>query len=362
MSLKVAVALAVFASIAVPQSVSAEPATPRPAIDAMAPLWLKKHYVPSVSIAVIEDGKLAWIAAYGEQSPGVPASPATLYNIASMTKPISAEVVMRLAAQGKLSLDEPMAAHWLDPDIAKDPRSQRLTPRLSLIHRTGFPNWRRQTNKVLTFKFDPDTDSSYSGEGYEYLARFVQAKLQEPFDKLAERLIFTPLGMTKTSYSKRDWFNARVALPFDRKFLEPDFANPWVASDLAYTTPSDYAKFMIAVMKNEGITAALATERLTVVDNAAPKVCSDGDLTGDACPQSVGFGLGWGVIRYQNQTVVMHGGSDPGVKTQGYFVPERGFGLIMFTNGENGNKVIRDAADAIDPASPYVAFLAMQAK
>ncbi|MDT9115878.1 serine hydrolase domain-containing protein, partial [Escherichia coli] len=76
--------------------------------------------VPSVSIADVEGGRVVLTAAYGEQSRGVPASPATLYNLASLTKPITAETVLRLAGEGALSLDEPMAPVWTDPDIAKD--------------------------------------------------------------------------------------------------------------------------------------------------------------------------------------------------------------------------------------------------
>jgi CubicO group peptidase (beta-lactamase class C family) len=58
--------------------------------------WLKEDDVPSVAVAYIEDGRVAWTDVYGEQSPGVPATATTLYNIASLTKPILAEVILRL--------------------------------------------------------------------------------------------------------------------------------------------------------------------------------------------------------------------------------------------------------------------------
>lgn len=359
---RIGVAIAAFVALALPLK-AAEAAPPVPAdFSERATRSLKDHGVPSVSIALIRGGKIVWTAAYGEQSPGVPATPDTLYNIASMSKPISAEVVMRLAAQGKLSLDEPMSPYWVDPDIRQDPRHTRLTPRMSLAHRTGFANWRRETNKVLTFKFDPGTQTSYSGEGFEYVAKFTEMKMREPFDGLARRLVFAPIGMTRTAHAKQDWFAGRLALPFDKKFLEPEFADGWMASDLIYATAADYARFMISVMNDEGVSPSLAAQRTAIVDDAAPMVCKEGKLEGDACPKALGFGLGWAVLRYKNETIVMHGGSDPGVKTQGYFVPERRFGLVILTNGETGTKVIRDIAALADPASPYVAFLAMQAK
>ena len=114
----------------------------RAAMDAHAAEWLKESDVPSVAVAYIKDGKVAWTAVYGEQSPGVPATRKTLYNLASLTKPITAETVSRLASAGKLSLDESMSPFWLDPDIKDDPWSKLLTPRLCLSHQTGFANWR----------------------------------------------------------------------------------------------------------------------------------------------------------------------------------------------------------------------------
>src|SRR5205085_5351409 len=113
----------------------------------------------------------------GEQSPGVAASTETIYNIASLTKPVFAELVLRLVAAGKLSLDEPMYPYWVDPDIAADPRHKLLTLRLALSHRTGFANWRRETEGKLQFKFDPGTQYTYSGEGFQYASRYVQRKL-----------------------------------------------------------------------------------------------------------------------------------------------------------------------------------------
>src|ERR1700683_3772636 len=76
----------------------------RAEIDAHAAEWLKESDVPSVAVAYIEDGKVAWTEVYGEQSPGVAATGKTLYNMASLTKPMTAETVLGLAAGGKLSI------------------------------------------------------------------------------------------------------------------------------------------------------------------------------------------------------------------------------------------------------------------
>jgi CubicO group peptidase (beta-lactamase class C family) len=93
---------------------------------------LKQYNVPSASVAYIADGRLAWTAVAGEQGPGVPANDHTIYNIASLTKPIVAETILRMASQNKLQLDEPIYHFWVDPDVRGNPWNKLLTPRLCL--------------------------------------------------------------------------------------------------------------------------------------------------------------------------------------------------------------------------------------
>ncbi|HMF64812.1 MAG TPA: serine hydrolase domain-containing protein, partial [Edaphobacter sp.] len=107
-------------------------------IDQEVPGLLEQHNVPSVSIAEIEDGRIIRLSAYGMQTASELATPRTLYNIASMTKPISAETELRLISDGAFGLDEPIYKIWVDPDIANDPRNKLLTPRICLSHLTGF--------------------------------------------------------------------------------------------------------------------------------------------------------------------------------------------------------------------------------
>ena len=87
--------------------------------DRQLPRLLADNGVASVGIAQIEAGRIVFVGAYGSQGPGVPASRNTLYNLASLSKPISAEVILRLASAGRLDLDEPMERYWTDPDCER---------------------------------------------------------------------------------------------------------------------------------------------------------------------------------------------------------------------------------------------------
>jgi CubicO group peptidase (beta-lactamase class C family) len=337
-----------------------QPAPPDHRWSALArelPPLLAKHRVASVSIARVEHGEIVWTAAFGAQRPGVPATPDTLYNIASMTKPISSEVVVRLAAAGKLSLDEPMSAYWIDPDLAGDARHARLTPRLALSHRTGLPNWRRETGGVLAFKRDPAGAFGYSGEGFEYVARFVEHKLGTSFESLAQDLVLGPAGMTDTAYTHRPWFEGRVAIPTDAAgtSLAPSFATSLVASDLMYSTPRDYARFMLSVIRRDGVTAELAAERQRVQVSRKREMCA-GPVAA-LCPRDVGIGLSWEVFQFGDETLLMHTGNDDGVTTFGYLNLASRSGTVIFTNSANGMQLVLPILDGIGADPGFVALL-----
>jgi CubicO group peptidase (beta-lactamase class C family) len=337
--------------------------TPRQQLDAKAPQWLKQYDVPSVSIAYIDHGKIAWTAVYGEQSPGVPAAPDTLYNIASLTKPITAEIVLRLAAQGKLSLDEPMAPTWVDPDIKDNPWTPLLTPRLALSHQTGFANWRRMTAGKLTMKFQPGTATGYSGEGYNYVGRFIEKKTGKPFEQLAQELVFDPIGMKNTAYTARPWFAGRIAEPHGPAGeTAPKHDPAWNGADLVETTASDYAKFVITVMHDTALSAALNEQRLTSTRNQVKPeeesaLCKKVTPEAARCDISAGMGLGWQILWVNGQMIVDHGGSDWGAKTHAFFVPSTQTGMVILTNGDNGNKVYREIAGIFFANSLYLGTL-----
>ncbi len=332
-------------------------------IDQKAPQWLKQYDVPSVAVAYIEKGKIAWTAVYGEQSPGVPATEKTLYNVASLTKPVSAEIILRLASEGKLSLDEPLSAYWIDPDVKDNPWNKLLTARLCLSHQTGFPNWRYQTNGVLKFQWEPGTRTGYSGEGYDYVARFAEKKLGRSFEDLAQEYVFGPIGMKDTSYTARAWFAGRLAVPRGEKGdLEPKTRSTWCAADLLYTTVGDYAKFVVSVMHNEKLTKEIAAERLTNTRNRATpeqvkKFCAEGRPGSTNCSLTDGLGLGWEVITIDGETIIDHGGGDPGVRTLAFYLPQRQIGVVIFTNGQNGTKVTQEILRLLYPNPVFIATL-----
>lgn len=320
---------------------------------AIAPV-LRQHHVPSISFAVIDEGALQYAQAIGDARNGMPATPATCYNIASLAKPLSAEVALQLASLGKLTLDESMSRYWTDPDLATDPRRKQLTPRLALGHKTGFPNWRAGT---LRFERDPGTAFGYSGEGFEYLARFIRNKTGKSIDAWAGSLVFTPNGMSNTTYTRQAWLDGRIALPHDAQgsALAPTLRDAAVASDDVYSTPSDYAQFLIGAMNGRGLSPALREERAAVFADRRADLCRK--LTPEHCPAEAGMGLGWESFLIDGQRYLMHTGADDGTFTFAYFSPDTRTGLVIFTNSSNGAKTVLPLLRLVGNDLAFIDFL-----
>jgi CubicO group peptidase (beta-lactamase class C family) len=318
-------------------------------LDVSVPALIAEHRVPSIAIAYIQDGAVQWTRIYGEQSPGVPATSRTLYNVASLAKPVFAEVVIRLVAEGRLSLDEPLAPHWVDPDVAGDLRHEKLTLRLALSHRTGFPNWRAQDGGKLRFRADPGGGLGYSGEGYEYAKRFVEKKLAASFDSLAKQYVFDPFGMAHSSFTRQDWFENRIALPNgpEGTYGSPSFQPVASASDDLYTTVGDYAAFVVGAMNRTRLAAEVANARdsLHVLNASAPPPCAAS--AAPYCPRRAGMGLGWEVLEFPDGVVHLHTGGDWGENTMAFYFPARKTGAVMLANSARGMKVILNVIDLL---------------
>jgi CubicO group peptidase (beta-lactamase class C family) len=321
--------------------------------DARIPELLKKHGAAGIAVGVIRNRKLVWTGYYGQQGPGVPVTANSLFNVASLAKPVTAEAILRLASAGKLSLDEPMARHWVDPDLAGDPRLEKLTARVALSHRTGFPNWRRSDpDKKLRFGSEPGTKASYSGEGYDYLARFAEKATGKGFEELVQILVFEPIGIRSAALSRRDWMKGRITTPMDAKGAWGSSnlreAGQWTAADDLFVTLADYAAFMIAVSRGDGLSPAVAAQRTKM--HTPTEGC--GSAKRQTCPTATGFGLGWELLTFSGRQMLWHTGGDWAESTMSYIYPDTGDGALIFINGASGKPVLLDVLDAIEDPTP----------
>ncbi len=290
--------------------------------------WLKQNRIPALGIGFINDGKIAEVQVFGRIETGGARAPLnTIWNVASLTKPVTALVALKLVNAGKLKLDEPLYKYWTDPDIAQDARRKKLTARIILSHQTGFPNWRwLAPSGKLAFDFEPGTKYQYSGEGYEYLRKALEGKFKKSLAQLAAELIFEPLGMKDTRYF---WDSTVDERRFARwhsgtgKVYETyKNTSPNGADDLL-TTVEDYSKFMLYVLNGAGLSPDLYHEMVSKQVSMKPNQY---------------FGLGWSVDEQVDGTenALSHGGDDKGVHTIAFILPGSRRGLLIFTNCDNG--------------------------
>lgn len=291
--------------------------------------WLTENKVPTLGIGVIKDGKLQQIKVFGELKKGITAPYNTLFNVASLTKPITAMVALKLVSLGKWNLDEPICKYWTDPDVSKDPNSKLLTTRHILSHTTGFTNWRgNNKDGKLHFEFAPGTKYQYSGEGFEYLRKALEAKFHKSLNQLASELIFIPLQMTDTKYFWDDNTDSlRYAIGYNKEGIAyPTEKNKTAnGADNLLTTIEDYGKFLTSVMNGQGLT---------------PKVFDDMTTNQVETKNGKHFGLGYEIYDFGNgEYALSHGGADNGCQTIFFIFPKTKQGLIIFTNVDDGYKV-----------------------
>jgi CubicO group peptidase (beta-lactamase class C family) len=337
-------------------------------VDAGVPPLLKARLIAGAGVAVIRGYHVIWTGYYGEQGPGVPASRSTLFNTASVAKSITAETVLRLVAQGKVGLDEPIAKYYVEPDLAGDARYGKLTPRLILKHQSGLLNWSyNYKDGKLAFVTEPGTRFGYSGAAFDILAKFLEKKLNADFETLVRSTVFDPIGMTSVSMSRRASIDARVTTPMNSAgAYEAPYTTTqrdwhhgsWSAASDLFVSIDDYAKFFISVMRGEGMTPSLTKERWRMqssVAGAAEWQCvPTPSLT---CPDPYGFGLGYLVFDYGATRLIWASGNDSGENALAYFTSSApGDAVIVFVNGGNGFLATTDIMDLVNPQQKLAAY------
>jgi CubicO group peptidase (beta-lactamase class C family) len=301
--------------------------------------------VPGLSLTMVEDGKVAWERGYGVRQAAQtdPVDGQTVFEAASLSKPVFAYVILQLIDQGILELDRPLIEYFTYDDLSSDERNDLITTRMILTHTSGLPNWRR--GEPLTFLAEPGERFSYSGEGFMYLQVVVEHLTGESLEELAARLVFRPLGMTRSSFVWVAEEYANFASPHNRfgPMDKGEASEPAAAYSL-HTTSGDYAVFLAAVMRGDGLSDSL---HAALMD---PHVEVD---------VGVSWGLGWGLQwTGQSHLGMWHWGHNTGYRAYVLGFPERGRGLVIFTNSDNGMLLLADLVGLFfEGDQPAIAWL-----
>jgi len=311
------------------------------------PKLLDSAAVPGLQVAWIEDGKLAWDAAFGRRDlrNETTVGSDTVFQAASLTKQVVAYTVLRMFDRAEIELDVPLSDYLPYPDIEHDERYHEITARHVLSHSTGFPNWRN--DGPLRIEFAPGERFQYSGEGFMYLQYVIEKLSGLPLAELVAREVFEPFAMKRSSLVWRPDYDADFACGHDAHGLPSAKRKPASghAAGTLHTTAREYARFMLALMNGEGLASETALELLS------PQV---------RVTEAVYWGLGVGLQDMSDGRTFWQWGDDGDFRAFMLGDPAAGRGLVYFTNSRHGLSigpaVVQLAFGASGPAFDYLDY------
>lgn len=336
------------------------------------PTSMAQANVAGLSVALIQDVEgagqpaIAWQHGFGakNKSTGEPVTPETVFQAASLSKPVFAYAVLKANAEGLLDLDVPLSTYLPEPYIADDARLHRITARHVLGHTPGFPNWRPK-DQPLRIHFSAGERFAYSGEGYVYLQRAIEHLSGERLDVWMRSRLFDPLDLHHSSYVWLDAYETQAAVGHDRegkpsepgKMLEPN------AAYSLYTTPTEFARLMILLLQPSGDSVCLTVQQVAQMLTAQVPVNDAGfdaersiaEVQTDA---QVSWGLGWGLQRAPNGGAFWHWGDNGDFQAFAMGFPGQRAGMVCMANSASGRTLWVDlfglAFGGVQPAIEWL--------
>lgn len=289
--------------------------------------------IPGLSVAVVKDRAvvLALGLGYADVERRIPATAETPYNIASVAKPLSAVVALRLVEQGVLDLDRPMEEYSAWAEFCADFSQQPSIFAQGLECQPAVHTLRHLLSHTATAT--PGSRFSYNPVLYSWASRPIRAAADDtPFSALVERYVFAPAGMTRSARTNRDLplreDLAKLLAPphrigtsgaIERAPLPPPQGDG--AAGGVVTTVLDLAKFDVAL--DQGV--------LISAESRAAMMAPTQSGRGEALP----YGLGWFVEEYQGHILVWHSGWWDDAYSALYLkVPARDLTFIVLANSE----------------------------
>ena len=259
------------------------------------PSLIKDARIPGLQVALVRDGRVVWHGNFGVRNAtsGEPVTDETIFEAASLTKPLFAYYAMMLIDQGLLDLDKPLLGylsgeyvekslgHPLDEKGFHRDWFEKITTRHVLSHSSGMPHG--ESGRPLPLFFEPGTKWKYSADGYFLLQKVIETLKGDKLENLMTKEVLQPLGMTRSCLVWREGYEKTMANGHDFFGTTQDFRKRTEshAGASLYTTAEDYAKFVCAVLNGEHLGPETLKEMLR------PQIDMDKD-------KGLGWSLGFG--------------------------------------------------------------------
>lgn len=332
---------------------------------------LERFNVPGVSIAVIRDFDIHWAKGYGiaDVESGAAVNTETLFQAASISKPVNAMALLKAAEEGRFSIDEDvnkLLSSWQIPE-SEHTESAFVTPRMLASHTSGlgdglgFPGYEpqvalpslpqifdgaEQSNVgVVRMARPPMTAFHYSGGGVTILQQLLLDTYDKPYAELLQDMVLEPIGMSSSTFQQplpvdRDR-NAARAHGISGAAMGPKWhVYPELAAAGLWTTSTDLAKFAIEVQLS--------------YQNHSNKVLTQASTSEMLSPVGVGpFAVGFSLSKRGEGWYFDHGGSNWGFQAQLTAHKVNGYGYAIMTNGFMGGQLIAELSRRIEASYAF---------
>jgi CubicO group peptidase (beta-lactamase class C family) len=323
--------------------------------------WMELYKIPGLSVAVFDKNGIVWSKSYGVTKAGgsEPVTLDTLFQAASISKPVTAMAALRYAEQGKWSLDADInekLRSWKVPDN-EFTKEQKVTLRRLLSHNAGltvhgFPGYsvdepkptvqqildgaKPANTEPVRVDIVPGSETRYSGGGLTVVQLMMVDQLKKPFPQIIQETVFAPLGLKNSTFEQPlpSALASRAATGTrgTGQTVEGGWhVYPEMAAAGLWTTPADLASLTVEVLKARA--------------GASKRVLSQGMAKQMLTKQSDGFGLGFQLEEGSDR--FGHGGVNDGFQSSLIAFADSGSGVVMMANSDNGILLFERVAASI---------------
>jgi len=326
---------------------------------------LQQFKVPGVSIAIIKDFKISETFVYGvaDVETSVPVTTETMFQAASISKPVAAMASLKAVQEGRFKLDQDINTilkSWKLP-MGQFASGPPVTPRMLMSHTSGtgdgfgFPGYspgaplptipqildgaKPSNLRAVRLERPPLTGFKYSGGAVMIEQLALMDAVGKPFEQIAREWVLDPIGLTNSTYEQplpksREAQAARAHNPQGKRADDPWHVYPEQAAAGLWTTPTDLAKFAIDV-------------QLTLLGRSS-RVLSQSTAREMITPVGVGsYAVGFEVSKQGEGWYFGHGGSNFGFQCDLVAHRVKGYGAVIMTNGATGGALIQQLRQII---------------
>jgi CubicO group peptidase (beta-lactamase class C family) len=327
---------------------------------------MEHYHVPGVSIAVINNFEIEWAKGFGvvDSEGNKLVTPDTLFQAASISKPVTAMAALHFVEQGTLDLDKDVNDRLVSWQVPEDELAiqEKVTLRRLLSHTAGLNEASRfgyfQSEEIPSLlqvingedpahsppwrvEDVPGTLWRYSNGGYVTVAQLLVDITGKPFSEIMQGIIFDPLNMSSSTFEnplpvEYHDISASAHGKWGQPIYEKWLVYPEMGAAGLWTTPTDLAILAKEIMLSRQDRSNKVLSKDMVDLMLTPQVENVPFME----PFDFDWGLGWQLLNLGENVYFVHGGDNPeGFQSIIMGLPEKGWGVVIMTNGANGNRL-----------------------